>query len=340
MGGFSQTAKVSIHSIAVAAGTSVGTVSNVINHPERVRPALRARVELVMREMHFRPDATARALKIGRSPLVGTVFFDISNPFFAEAAHEMDKHMQMRGSSMIVAGTEQRTSQELSVLESLERMGVDGLIITSMGGAWDVLARLQEHGLPILLFAHRAADERFEAVGVDDYQGMKRIAEHVCKRGMTRFCFINDTVGAIQHRDRWKGFVDGVAHSGLDPERTRVEWVPMAGRDQGYRIASAVLAGERTEWPECFICLNDYIAMGASKAIQDAGLQVGIDIGVTGFDDVPYASLMGTPLTTIRQPVVEMSEYVTEAILGAVERGDGAVTGKTFDAELIVRESA
>lgn len=332
--------KVSIHSIASAAGTSVGTVSNVINHPERVSPQLKERVEKVMREKHFWPDATARALKIGRSPLVGTVFFDISNPFFAEAAHEIDKRMQMYNSSMIVAGTEQNAEREAHVLESLEAMGVNGIIITSTGSCWDILAAFQDRGVPVILLAQRSLDERFEAVGINDYRGMRKVARHLVSQGMNRFCFINDRIRATQHMDRWRGFCDELVDSGMDPDGVRVEWASGATWDVGYQRVGAILELPSQQWPECVVCLNDYIAMGASKAIVDKGLRVGSDISVTGFDDVPYASVFGTPLTTVRQPIPEMCRYVTNQVLDAVERGDGAVTGRTFEAELVIRESA
>lgn len=340
MVGFTRQDKVSIHSIAIAAGTSVGTVSNVINHPERVRPQLKERVEKVMREKHFWPDPTARALKIGRSPLVGTVFFDISNPFFAESAHEIDKRMQMRGSSMIVAGTEQIAEREEHVLESLEVMGADGIIVTSTGSCWEGLARFRDRGVPVILFAQRSLDERFEAVGIDDYSGMRKIAQHLVSRGMSRFCFINDEIRATQHMDRWRGFCDELVDAGMDPEEVRVESVYGATWAVGYQRVQAVLELPSRQWPECVVCLNDYIAMGASKAIADRGLRVGHDISVTGFDDVPYASVFSTPLTTVRQPIPEMCRYITDQILDAVECGDDAVAGKTFDAELVIRESA
>lgn len=326
--------------VASAAGTSVGTVSNVLNHPERVRPALRERVENAMAELNYWPDATARAMTLGRSSIVGNVVFDVSNPFFAQFAHEIDRIVQRAGASAIVAGTEQRVDAELEALRNLAKVGVDGLMICTTGGCWDELARFQDRGVPVILYAQRSADERFASVGVDDRAGMRLVGEHLLERGMTRFCFVNEQREAMQHRDRYLGFLDALTTGGIAPETIDLRWSGDPSWAGGYAVAREVLRGPRSAWPECFVCLNDYTAMGVCRAIGEAGLRVGHDIAVTGFDDLPYASLLAAPLTTVRQPIADMATHAITELRSAIHRGDVAVSGKTFPPELILRESA
>ena len=331
--------KLSIREVARLAGTSVGTVSNVFNHPERVSGALRRRVERVVEASGFSPNATARALSLGRSSLVGTVFFDISNPFFAETAHGLGRCFEASGCSIVVAETGQIAEVEKRALLSLERVGVDAVIVCSTGGCWEELARLRDCGVPVLLMAQRSERPGFPAVGVNDYEGMRKIAAHLCSRGMTRFCFVNEGIRATQHKDRWSGFADELASRSLDLESVDVQWASGPTWDGGYEVARRVLAGGRGHWPDAFVCLNDYLALGVSKAVTELGLRVGADVGVSGFDDVPYASVVEAPLTTVRQPIAEMCEFIAGEVVASFENG-APVSGRTFEAELVGRQSA
>ena len=100
-----------------------------------------------------------------------------------------------------------------------------------------------------------------------------------------------------------------------------------------------MLAGGRGHWPDAFVCLNDYLALGVPKAVTELGLRVGADVGVSGFDDVPYASVVEAPLTTVRQPIAEMCEFIAGEVVSSFENG-APVSGRTFEAELVVRQSA
>lgn len=332
--------KASIYSVAKAAGTSVGTVSNVINHPERVRPELRKRVEAVMAEQSFRPHPAARALSKGRSRLLGTIVFDIANPFFSEMAHSLDQLVQVSGNNLTLAGTDQNAAAEERALASFRRAGADGYAVCSTGMCFDTLAEIQAHGNPVLLYAQRSEDPRIEAVTIDDRAGMALIAQHLIDRGVRRFAFLDEPVNAVQHRDRWEGFSLTLEANGLDVDK--VQRVQAIGPTwaAGYEAAAEVLASPKSQWPESFVCLNDYTAMGVCKALRVGGLQVGRDIYVTGYDDTPYADVMNPTLTTIHQPIAEMSDHLAEQLLRAVDAHDIAVKGKIFKPELVVRASA
>lgn len=339
MGNRSEVTRPSIYTVAKAAGTSVGTVSNVMNHPERVRPDLRERVLRVMEEQRFFPDGKARALTLGRTSLIATVFFDISNPFFAEATHALEDGFQRTGRSLLLTDTEQRVTQEHETVANLLRIGVDGLVICSTGESNELLTRVQENGTPVMVMAHRSTEPRLPFVTVDDAGGMELMARHLAERGLRRFCFVNERIQAIQHRDRWAGFSRGLAEAGLDPDEVHVEWSEGPTWAGGRSAVERALARPGPA-PECFVCLNDYIAIGASKAVTDAGFTVGWDICVTGFDDIPYAAVMAQPLTTIRQPISDMAAFVVDQMHRAVEERTTAMESKTFEAVLVTRESA
>ncbi|MDO4901710.1 LacI family DNA-binding transcriptional regulator [Actinomyces sp.] len=310
-----------IREVARLAGVSVGTVSNVINHPERVSEGLRLRVEWVLEDSGFSPDPTARALSLGRSSMIGVVFFDISNPFFAEAAHQLSRRFEELGCSMVIAETDQAADVESRVLRNLERVGVDALILCSTGACWEDLVRLRDRGVPVVLMAQRSERPGFPSVGIDDYGGMRKVARHLWGRGLRRFSFVNEPVAATQHRDRWCGFSDELLSCGMAVEDVDVQWASGPTWDGGYEVARRVLAGPCDVWPDAFVCLNDHLVMGVCKAIADADLTVGRDVCVSGFDDVPYASVLGVPLTTVRQPIAGICRYIAQQIGAFFNRG-------------------
>ncbi len=330
----------SIYQIAAAARVSVGTVSNVINHPERVSTEVRQRVEAVMSDLRFRPHPAARALSRAPTRMLGAVVFDIANPFFSEVTHRLDRLARQSDNALMVAGSEQSAEAERQVLDAMLRAGVTGLAVCSTGQCYDSLAALQQRGIPVLVYAQRSLDPRIEHVTIDDVEGMRLIATHLLGRGVDRFCFLQEPGHAIQHQDRWRGFVAGLDAAGYDRERVELAETTGPTWAGGFTVAAEVLSGPRSGWPECFVCLNDYTAMGVCRAVREAGLEVGGDILVTGYDDIPYAAVLDAPLTTIRQPIAELSQHLVTQLLGAIDRRDPTVEGRVFAPRIVIRRSA
>lgn len=318
----------------------MGTVSNVINHPERVSKALRERVEAVMVEEKYLPHPLARALSLGRNKMIATILFDISNPFFAEMSHCIDRDLQVRGYSLMVSGTDQSAELEAKVIKLLVNAGAEAIAICGTGSNTEQLLKLQDYGLPIMIFAQRSEDPRIPFVTVDDRQGMRSLGEHLIGKGVESFYFIHEPVNAIQHRDRYDGFMESIYDHGLDDSCVRLVTSESPSWDGGYGTAKNLLSERPDELPECFVCLNDYTALGVCRALTQAGLKVGDDILVTGFDDIPYAALLESPLTTIKQPIEEMSKYLIGEVINAIENRTISMNSHTFKAELVVRESA
>lgn len=332
--------KISIKDVAKHAGTSVGTVSNVLNHPERVSPRLLEKVQAAMAELQYLPNPTARALSIGKSHLIGTIFFDISNPFFSEAAHTIDRKLQEQKHAMILASTEQDMKEEARALRRLTRAGIDGLIICSAGGNWDQLNLLQNHGIPVMVMAQRSTNQQFASVGVNDFLGLKKITTYLIERGITKFCYVNEQIQAVQHLDRWRGHVAALTEKGFNPDEVRLEWSVGPTWSGGAAAATRVLSEDPKYWPEVFVCLNDYTALGVCKAITDHGLTVGKDICVTGFDNIPYAEITSVPLTTVHQPIDEICTFAVDQLTQAIKTGKNQLESLTLEPEVVIRQSA
>src|SRR5712675_852988 len=137
--------------VASLAGVAVGTVSNVLNHPDRVRPLTRARVEAAMEQLGFIPNGSARQLRAGRSRCLGLVVLDVTNPFFTEVARGVEDYAQAEGYAVILCNSDEADDKERRYLRVLEEQRVRGILITPVHGRAPELRRPRERGTPVVL---------------------------------------------------------------------------------------------------------------------------------------------------------------------------------------------
>lgn len=332
--------KASIIDVARYAGVSVGTVSNAINHPERVRDSLKKNVMKAIAELDYYPDPRGLALSRGTTSLIGAVLFDISNPFFSEICYLLERKFRTHGKSLLVLSTDQNVKNEQDAYEQMKRIGVDALIVCSAGRCVEQLLDLKNSGIPVIMFAQRSEHKDIPYVHVDDERGMSMIASYLVEtRGFTRFCFIKERREAIQHKDRWAGFSDTCHNLGIPDSSIRVAWTDTPSLSDGYSVASTEINKQGAQLPQCFVCLNDYTAIGVAMAVKDLQPTTKSDIAVTGFDNIRYSSLSVNPITSIQQPIEEMATYIVDQIIEAVENNQDEIQSKTFNPHLVIRES-
>jgi hypothetical protein len=132
--------------VASLAGVAVGTVSNVLNHPDLVRPLTRARVEAAMEELGFIPNGSARQLRVGRSRCLGLVVLDVTNPFFTEVARGVEDYAQAAGYAVILCNSDEADDKERRYLRVLEEQRVRGILITPVHGQAPELPRIRDRG--------------------------------------------------------------------------------------------------------------------------------------------------------------------------------------------------
>jgi LacI family transcriptional regulator len=156
--------------VASLAGAAVGTVSNVLNHPELVRPQTRARVEAAMEQLGFIPNASARQLRAGRGSCLGLVVLDVRNPFFTEVARGVGDCAQAQGYAVILCNSDEAEDKERHYLRVLEGQRVRGILITPVHGSAPAIKGIRDRGTPVVLLA-RPGPPGHCSVAVDDRRG-------------------------------------------------------------------------------------------------------------------------------------------------------------------------
>jgi LacI family transcriptional regulator len=323
---------ITISDVADRAGVSVGTVSNVVNRPDRVAEDTRNRVREAIAKLGWVPNGSAATLRAGRATLVGLILPDIRNPFFTEVARGAEDMAAASGEAIVVCNTDWLLASERRALDALARQRVRGIIINPAGEDERYLEWLAERGIALVLLDHRRSARHVPSVVVDDVLGGRLAGEHLLERGHRQIAFVNGPLAIPQCEDRRLGLVDALLDAGVDTERELVE-IDVESMD----ASSGVAAVEKifaTSSPTAIFCANDLLAIGVMRGLRVRSLRVPDDVAVIGYDDVELAAMTDPALTTVRQPAYELGATAYELLkLGA------APEQRSFSPHLVQRES-
>lgn len=305
--------------IARDLGVSVVTVSKVLrNHPD-IGPETRARVLKRMKELNYRPNLAARALVTGRTCMIGLIVPDLVHPFFAEVAKGLSKVLRKKGYGLVISSAEEDPELERQEIDQLLARRVDALIVASAQWTVESFRHIEEMKTPYVLIDRRFAGLAASFVGVDDEQVGVLATEHLIEVGCRRIAHIrgrelSTALGRLQ------GYRRALGRRGL-PVVSGYIVAGKSGDDDadtsGYKAMRQLI--QLDPRPDGVFCYNDPMAMGALKAILEAGLRVPEDIAVVGCGNVRYAELLRVPLTSVDQDSARIGERAAKLALSLIE---------------------
>ena len=278
---------VSVKDVAQTAGVSLGTVSNVLNRPDKVRPDTRERVERVMRELGFVRNESARQLKAGRSSTIGYIMLDATNPFFTDVAAGMETAAEEAGLSLFLCNSDQRRERERSYLGRLEQQRVQGILITPVDPESRLIDDLQQRGTPVVLVDRTGERQRCCSVAVDDVLGGRLAAEHLLDVGHERIAFVGGPETLGQVRERRAGAQQALAAAGRSPDDLVDVPTDALSIAEGMSAAERIAGMPRSERPTAVFCANDMLALGVLQRCVALGLRVPDDLGGRSADGPP-----------------------------------------------------
>lgn len=329
----------SIKDVALHAGVSVGTVSNVLNHPSRVSSKTVKRVQKSITELGFVRNDAARQLRAGESRTIALLVFDAANPFFTALARGAEDAATAEGYSVILANTSESQEREHSYLDLFEEQRVRGILISPYGDVEERLSALKKFGIPSVLVDRVSENQVFSSVSVDDHAGGNIAASHLLSLGRRHVGFVGGPLEIPQVADRLQGaraalrLYPDAKLSVFDTTATTV----LEGRRAGERIRE-LRASER---PDALFAANDLVAIGLLQALVATGsLRVPEDIAIVGYDDIDFATSAIVPLTSIRQPSSLMGETALKLLREEALDPSKKPRRVVFQPELVIRESA
>ena len=329
--------RATIRDVAQHAGVSIKTVSRVVNREANVRPTTRARVESAIRELDFEPNPAARGLAGRRTFSIGLIY---------EIPHEFSYIQQLLEGVFAVCETRGYTLLLRPVSESpaatdivrfVAQTRVDGVILTApIGDRPEITDALGAHGTPFVQVSPGITDTRWTSVGPDDFAGSRALTRHMIGLGHEQIAFIQGDQRHGAAEQRLKGHLKCLKEHGIG---TRAHLIAPGQFDfeSGRAAARGFLA--LAERPTAIIASNDDMAAGVIVAAREAGIAVPDDLSVAGFDDSPTATHTWPPLTTVRQPTSDIASQAAQLLLEWIRGERDSHVRRTFDCELVVRQS-
>ncbi len=328
----------SVRDVAEAAGVSVGTVSNVLNRPDKVSSATATRVQDAIDRLGFVRNDAARQLRAGRSRTIGLVVLDLRNPFFSDVARGAEERAEREGLSILVANSDEKQLREGAHLDLFEQQRVLGVLVTPVGDDMRRLRRMREHGIPAVLVDRESQDSAFASVAVDDLEGGRLAADHLLQLGRRHLMFAGGPISLRQVSDRLEGAQRAVAAvPGATLEFVGTEALTV---EDGRRAAERIVARDASGRPDAVFAANDLIALGLLQGLlQSREIRVPEDIALIGYDDIDFAGAAVVPLSSIRQPAQLIGSTAVELLLALEADPDVEREHIVYRPELVVRAS-
>lgn len=324
-------AATTLKDVAGRAGVSVKTASNVVRGTVRVAPSTRARVLQAIEELGYRPNPSARRLRTGRSGLIALVVPQLSTPYFAELARHVRAKAADLGLTVLVEETFGDPAEELRLATGVGASLLDGVILSPLRAAADDLVSVAGE-FPLVLLGERSyVGEHVAAdhVLIDNVVAAREATAHLAALGRTRIAAVGaDPQATATSRQRLEGFRQALEETGLPFDPRRVPPVRDFDRRNGLLAARSLAALPADVRPDALFCFSDSLAVGALRALYEAGLGIPDDVAVAGIDG-SEEGLYGTPSLTTSVPdkpaLADLAVHCLAARIGAATPPAGQV---------------
>jgi LacI family transcriptional regulator len=323
--------------VADLAGVSTATVSHVINDTRAVSGALTARVLDAMEQLDYHPDVVARSLRRRETLTIGLMVPTVEIPYFARVAATAEAAANDAGYSVILCNSEWSLRRELHYLNNLLARRVDGLLCISLALTAEHIAPVVRRRTPVVVFERTMPGIELDVVEIDNFQGAYDATTHLLGLGHRRIGCITGLENSIINAERIRGLQQALARYGIPFDADLLypgDYTAQTGARHGRALLSL------PEPPTAIFAFNDLMATGAMQAAHERGLRVPENVAVIGFDGLGLTEHTCPPLSTVAQPVAEMSAAAIAMLLDRIKgHAAPAARVRTFAATLVARAS-
>jgi DNA-binding LacI/PurR family transcriptional regulator len=326
--------QVTLHDVATASGVSAQTVSRVVNQRPDVSEVTRAHVWETIRRLGYKPNTLARGLVSQRSHVLGVITLPLNDYFCAQIITGLEKHARTMGFACQMSFTSDSASDLRGLIDDMLARQVDGIVILTPKRFADPELFVE---VPIVTVAHKLDNPRAINVDVDNVDGAYQAIRYLLSLGHRAIGQIVGPSDWIPASDRIEGARRALAEYHLTPSPAYIvecqEWSVQCG----YEAARDLLAKS----PEitALFCHNDWMAVGAYRALREANLRIPEDVNIIGYDDLPICQFLDPPLASVSQPSQGLGRLVAQLVMNTIEQAEPFRQDMLVPAELIVRGS-
>jgi LacI family transcriptional regulator len=300
-----------IYDVAKQAGVAPITVSRVINNSGYVSPGTRARVEKAIDDLGYVPNRLAQGLRSKQTHTLGLVITDITNPFWTTVVRGVEDATHTAGFNVILCNTDESEEKQETYVRVLLQKQVDGFIIVPARSSKDAVKIIQHARVPLVVM-DREVGVPVDTVRCDSEGGAYQLVRHLIGLGHTRIAVLSGAESVSTAVDRVTGYLKALKEANISVDKSIIlnrEFTQVAGFEMTKHVLSL------TPRPTAIFAVNNFIAIGAYKALTEMNMRVPEDVSMVAFDDLPPALVMEPFLTVAAQPAYEMGHQAATLLL-------------------------
>ena len=316
---------ITLEDIADKTTTSVSVVSDVLRgkgSEKRISQTTQNRILETARELNYRSNQVARSLVIKRTKTIGVLVPDMETQFLPEVVGDIENTARERGYHVILCLTEDKFEEEKACIDTLVERMVDGIIISHAENGDSNIKYLMElkerRKIPVVFVNRSPAETEEDFVIVDNMLGAYEAVNYLIKLGHKNIAYLSGPTRISTLQKRFTGYKKALEEHGLKYDERLIMELPDVKMESGYQSVKQLLEEGHTF--TALFTVNDVVAIGASKAIRDAGLRIPEDVSIVGFDDIKIVSFLEVPLTTVNQQQHTMGSDAANILIDRIEK--------------------
>lgn len=333
-----------IMDIAKALNISTSTVSRALKDYPGISDTTKRKVKELAEKMNYRPNALARSLRKRRSTTIGVIIPEVVHFFFSTVISGIEEVANERGYTVILSQTNERVEREKSCVETMLSNQIDGLLVSYSKETEDFthFSKLLDQGYPLVFFDRAPALSKAVNVTVDDFQGAYDAVCHLIDQGYKRIVHLSGPKNLTISRERLRGYQQALSDHGLEIDETLIVECRQGTEKESQEIASDFLS-QQSKRPDAFFASNDLAAVGALLACKEAGLDIPENVGIVGFSNWQFCTMLEPALSSVNQPGFDMGRKATELLINLIEGKSPDPTASTtfvLPTTLLIRKSS
>jgi len=336
--------QVTIKDIARELNVSSSTVSRALKDYPGISDETKRKVRELAEKMDYRPNAIALSLRKSRSFTIGVIIPEVVHFFFSTVISGIEEVAFDRGYKVILTQTNEKLIREKSSIDTMLSNQIDGVLVSFSKETtnFDHFSTLLDKGFPIVFFDRVPDIPKAITVTVDDYSGAYEATKHLLLQGYCHIVHLSGPENLQISKERLRGYTDALINHGITPDPSFIVECTKGTDDEAQKITSEILQNF-TKKPDAFFANNDMAAVGAMLACKAAGLRVPEDVGIVGFSNWQFCSMIDPSLSSVAQPGFTMGAKATEILLDLVEKKiqlDEFSNSVVLETELLIRKSS
>lgn len=332
--------KTIMQDIAKLAGVSPGTVSNALNNKKGVGKDTKLKIIKIADELGYYQNHEKNKEKVIRLIIFkkyGYVFSS-NTQFFSAFIGICESECRQRGYELLISQIIHGECDKEDILKIINQKKIDGILLLATEMDEDNLAHFENIDIPIVIIDSYFRNKSFDYILINNTNGSYAATKHLIDNGHTRIGFLGSSKNINNFEERYIGFIKAINDSKLnfrEDDKILVE----PSLDRAYRDIKEFLSNRKESLPTAIFAINDIIALGAIKAMEEEGIKIPDQASIIGFDDIPFSSLSNPNLTTIKVYTNELGKLAVKRLLEKINREDETLLKIEIDTKLIERNS-